>query len=131
MHAPGHAGQLHLGLLARGATKKPKFVTSGAGLRRDWFGLGPLHSNYDDRNPIFRSGIFLRSLSTSTRLHSEGTTSREEGSPTLRLGDHGDHGAGHLVGDLANVLVVRASSLPPLSVSVFIRLLPPPPPTPG
>ena len=111
---------------ARGATKKPKFVTAGAG-RRDWFGLGPLHSNYDDRNPIFRSGIFLRSLSISTRLHSEGTTLREEGSPTFRLGDR--LGRCGTLGRGPCKRPGRACVLPSLSVSVFIRL--PPPPTPG
>ena len=69
----------HVALVARLLNKKPKFVideadddgddaaTAAVGLRA-WFGLGPLGSNYDDRNPILRSGIF-RSLSISTRLN--------------------------------------------------------------
>ena len=63
----------HSALVARLLNKKPKFVIDEAdddgddattvvaaavGLRA-WFGLGPLGSNYDDRNPIFRSGISL------------------------------------------------------------------------
>ena len=68
-------GNICAKLHTRLPNKKPKFVideaddeaTVAVGLRA-WFGLGPPGSNYDDRNPIFRSGIF-RSLSITTRLN--------------------------------------------------------------